>query len=262
MLRKVLSFLILGLVLIGCGDVVVPGGAAVKDVKADSADAAVTVSWTFSGDKTTIKGFRIFRNTGGSAGGYSKLADVLDVNKTSYPDTDVQQGETFKYGVAIINKDNSVGTTINQSSNTPVGPKPVTSTGGSMNGKWTLDAKITETPPGKEAELGKEFFFFLDITETSATLTGTVYFRDPSLSPPVPALDRPFGESKVEGAKNTNGSYTFKLIEKTDDAATPDVNEGKFWTVTATVNAGSTAYTGDYVNVFNFKGTVEGVKVP
>jgi hypothetical protein len=253
MLKKVLGLLVLGLVLASCGTPVPTGG--LKDVKSESADNAVTVKWTFDGDKATIKGFRVLRNQGGDSTSYAKLGeDILNVNATSYSDTDVLQGETFKYGIAVIKKDGSIGTTINQTG-AAVGPKTST-TKGSMNGKWTLDAVITAAPPGEEGQIGNKFYFFLDIVEASGQLTGTVNFRDPDLSPPIPG--GAFGESKVEGNKNPDGSYTFKLIEVSPTTTTI----GKFWTVTATVNAGSTAYTGTYVNVFNFEGTVTGVKVP
>ena len=174
MFRKILGLLILGLVLASCGTPVPTGG--LKDVGATSAAGGVTVKWTFDGDKTKIKGFRIFRNAGGNGTSYTKLADVLNVNAINYSDT-VEQGESFKYGVAVINTDNTVGSTLNQTG-VAVGPNPVTGTG-SMNGKWTMDSKITEAPADKQDEIGREFFFILDITETSGVLSGTLDFRIP-----------------------------------------------------------------------------------
>jgi hypothetical protein len=256
MLRKILGLLILGLVLASCGTTPVAGG--LKDVTATSADSGVSLKWVFDGDKSTIKGFRIYRNAGGDSSSYTKLTDVLSVNATSYSDT-VAQGQTYKYGVAVIKSDNSEGTRVYHSGDA-VGPKPVTSTG-NMDGNWTMDATITEVPDGgNPAEIGRVFPFILDITETSGVLTGTLDFRIKDSNPPAPDPDLSFGEQKIEGTKNTSGSYTFKMIEAFDDPAT-DGSEEKSWTITTT-SVTATGFTGTYTNVFGFKGTVVGTKIP
>ncbi len=192
MFRKILGLLILGLVLASCGTPVPTGG--LKDVGATSADGGVTVKWTFDGDKTKIKGFRIFRNAGGNGTSYTKLADVLNVNAINYSDT-VEQGESFKYGVAVINTDNTVGSTLNQTG-AAVGPKPVTS--GSLTGNW----KMTRTNDDS-ANTPAVLSMSLDVTDTSSTLSGNAYLFSEG---------DPFGRGALLGTiEGTNGATGFTL---------------------------------------------------
>ena len=193
MLRKILGLLVLGLVLASCGTPVPTGG--LKDVGATSADGGVTVNWKFDGDKTKIKGFRILRNAGGDGTSYSKLIDVSNVNQTSYTDT-VEQGKTYKYGVAVINSDNSVGSTVNQSG-VAVGPKPVTSTG-SLTGNWKM-TRTNDDPANTPAVLSMS----LDVTDTSGTLSGNAYLFSEG---------DPFGRGALLGTiEGTNGATGFTL---------------------------------------------------
>ena len=51
------------------------------------------------------------------------------------------------------------------------------------------------------------------------------------------------------------------MIEVSEDPATTDIFEEKSWTITTT-SVTSTSFTGTYTNVFGFKGTVSGTKIP
>ena len=121
MFKYVLSILILGLVLIGCGEVVTPTVTSVKDVTAISGDSKVTVSWTISGDTSKIKDFKIVRDDGT---GYKDLTTLNSKTARNYEDTTVEQGKTYKYGVAVIDSAGKTGTFVNQAG-ASIGPKPV-----------------------------------------------------------------------------------------------------------------------------------------
>jgi hypothetical protein len=259
MLKKILGLLILGLVLASCGDVVVPTGNTVKNVAPTAEVNQIKVGWTFEGDKATINGFKIFRSVDG--GNYSFLIDKIDPNATSHTDTSVEQGKSYKYGVAIIDKEGKAGSTVNQSG-AGVSPKQPTGGSGSMDGEWTMDATITGIPvDGDEDEIGRVFYFLLDITETSGELDGSLDFRIPGSDPPAPDPILSFGEEKIEGSKKADGNYEFKMIEVFEDPATTDVIEEKSWTITTT-SVTATGFTGTYTNVFGFSGTVVGTKIP
>lgn len=193
MFRRLLGLFIVGFMLASCGTSA-PGGG-LKDVKATSADNAVTVSWSFDGDKTAIKGFRIFRNVGGDSSSYTQLTDVTDVNATSYTDRDVEQGESFKYGVAVINSNNTLGTIINQAG-AAVGPKPIIA--GSLTGNWKT-IRTNDDPVNTPYVLTMS----LDITDASGVLSGNAYLFSEG---------DPFGRGNQLGTiEGTNGSSGFTL---------------------------------------------------
>jgi hypothetical protein len=193
MFRKISGLLILGLILASCGVTPVAGG--LKDVTATSADGGVSVKWGFDGDKSTIKGFRIYRNAGGDSSSYTKLTDVLNVNATSYSDT-VAQGQTYKYGVAVIKSDNSEGPRVNQSG-AAVGPKLPTG-GSSLTGNWKV-IRTNDDPTEPPAVLTMS----LDIKDSSGTLSGNAYlFSD----------GNPFGRGSLLGTiEGTNSASGFAL---------------------------------------------------
>jgi hypothetical protein len=83
----------------------------VKDIRTTAAVSSIKLEWGFDGSEADINGFQLFRSVAGGA--FTAFKDESP-NSRVFTDTGLDATKSYEYGIALILKDGTIGTRVEQ----------------------------------------------------------------------------------------------------------------------------------------------------